>query len=57
NVESWEEAGAKDMRQRAYDRWTGMLEAYVPPPIDPATKEALEAFVARRKGELPDAWY
>ena len=45
------------MRQRAYDLWTGMLEAYVPPPIDPATKEALEAFVARRKAELPDSWY
>ena len=57
NVESWEEMGAKDMRQRAYDRWKGMLEDYVPPPIDPGTKEALEAFVVKRKAELPDAWY
>jgi trimethylamine---corrinoid protein Co-methyltransferase len=57
NVESWEEAGSKDMRARAYERWTGMLESYEAPPIDPGLREALEAFVARRKEELPDAWY
>jgi trimethylamine--corrinoid protein Co-methyltransferase len=33
NVESWEEGGAKDMRQRAYERWTSLLRAYEPPPI------------------------
>jgi trimethylamine--corrinoid protein Co-methyltransferase len=57
NVESWEEVGSKDMRARAYERWTGMLESYEAPPIDPGLREALEAFVARRKEELPDAWY
>lgn len=57
NVESWEESGSKDMRARAYERWTGMLESYEAPPIDPGLREALEAFVARRKEELPDAWY
>lgn len=57
NVESWEEAGSKDMRSRAYDRWNQMLEHYEAPPIDMARKEALEAFVTRRKEDLPDAWY
>ena len=57
NVESWEERGAKDMARRAYERWTGLLEAYEAPPMDPATEEALKDFVARRKAELPDAWY
>ncbi|MEM7226889.1 MAG: trimethylamine methyltransferase family protein [Pseudomonadota bacterium] len=57
NVESWEERGAMDMQQRAFERWTQMLRDYEAPPIDPATDEALKDFVARRKAELPDAWY
>ena len=57
NVESWEEAGSKDMRMLAFERWNGMLEAYVPPPIDDDRRGALEDYVARRKSELPDAWY
>lgn len=57
NVESWDEAGSKDMRARAYERWTKMLESYEAPPMDDAMREALEAFVTKRKEELPDAWY
>lgn len=57
NVESWEEAGSKDMRARAYERWNEMLNQYETPPIDLAKKEELAAYVARRKEELPDAWY
>ncbi|MDB4222630.1 trimethylamine methyltransferase family protein [Granulosicoccus sp.] len=57
NVESWEEKGGKDMRQRAFDKWNSMLKEYEEPAIDPATKEALQAYVAKRKEELPDAWY
>lgn len=57
NVESWEDGGSKDMRQRAYERWNDMLNNYEKPPIDPAIEEALAAFVAKRKEELPDAWY
>lgn len=57
NVESWEERGARDMQQRAYERWTQLLQDYEAPPIDPATDDALKDFVARRKSELPDAWY
>ena len=57
NVESWEEGGSKDMRSRAYDKWTAMLDNYETPAMDPSTKEALDAYVAKRKEELPDAWY
>ncbi|MGI3186440.1 trimethylamine methyltransferase family protein [Nioella aestuarii] len=57
NVESWEETGSKDMRTRAHARWTGMLEGYEEPPISDDIRGALEAFVAKRKEELPDAWY
>ena len=57
NVESWEEAGADDMRKRAFTQWKDMLQEYQAPPIEESTKEALEAFVAKRKAEMPDAWY
>ncbi|RYG91785.1 trimethylamine methyltransferase [Loktanella sp. IMCC34160] len=57
NVESWEEGGSLDMRARAHARWTKMLRDYEAPAIEIATKEALDAFVAKRKEELPDAWY
>ena len=57
NVESWEEGGCKDMRQRAYERWNQMLNQYEAPPMDEAVKEELAAYVARRKEEIPDAWY
>lgn len=57
NVESWEERGSKDMRLRAHERWQAMLKDYTAPPMENATREELQAFVARRKEELPDAWY
>ena len=57
NVESWEEGWAKDMRQRAYERWTSLLRAYEPPAMDAGVKEELQAYVDRRKSEIPDAWY
>ena len=57
NVESWEEGGSKDMRRRAYERWNEMLNQYEAPPMDEAKREELTAYVAKRKEELPDAWY
>ena len=57
NVESWEDGGSKDMRHRAYERWNEMLNQYEAPPMDEAVKEELAAYVARRKEEIPDAWY
>ena len=57
NVESWEDGGSADMRMRANMRWKDMLAGYEAPPIDPAIKDALAAFVAKRKEEIPEAWY
>ena len=34
-----------------------MLKDYEAPPIEEAKREALEAYVAKRKEALPDAWY
>ncbi|MEQ8654679.1 MAG: trimethylamine methyltransferase family protein [Kiloniellales bacterium] len=57
SVEQWEERGSKDSARRAYERWNQLLAEYEAPALDPAKREELEAFVARRKAELPDAWY
>ncbi|MEM7267677.1 MAG: trimethylamine methyltransferase family protein [Pseudomonadota bacterium] len=57
SCEQWEDEGAKDSQRRAYERWTEMLAEYQAPPMDQATDEALLAFIAKRKEELPDAWY
>jgi trimethylamine--corrinoid protein Co-methyltransferase len=57
NVESWEERGSTDMRERAYARWNGMLEAYEKPEIDQAKEDELKDYIARRKSEIPEAWY
>jgi trimethylamine--corrinoid protein Co-methyltransferase len=32
--------------------WKKLLAEYVPPPIDPAVKEAIVAYVARRTEEI-----
>jgi trimethylamine--corrinoid protein Co-methyltransferase len=57
SVEQWTEQGARDAQRRACDRWKRLLADYEPPPMDVALREALEDFVARRKAELPEAWY
>ncbi len=57
NVENWEERGSKDMEHRAYERWNAMLETYQAPPMEQSMREELQAYVDRRKSELPDAWY
>ncbi len=57
NVESWEEGGSKDMRQRAYEKWNAMLKQYEAPKLDEAKDEELREYVSRRKSEIPEAWY
>ncbi len=57
NVEQWEEEGGKDMAQRAFERWNQLLKDYEAPPLDPAKDEELLAYIAKRKSEIPDAWY
>ncbi|RUX50099.1 MAG: methyltransferase [Mesorhizobium sp.] len=49
NYEAWQEAGGLDATARATRLWKKALEEYVQPEMDPAVREALEAYVARRK--------
>jgi trimethylamine--corrinoid protein Co-methyltransferase len=52
NHEAWREAGGLDATRRANGIWKALLAAYRPPPLEPGRREALEAFVARRKEEI-----
>ncbi len=52
NFETWEETGALDATRRANAIWKELLRTYVEPPMDPAVREELSAFVARRKQEI-----
>ncbi|MEM7172516.1 MAG: trimethylamine methyltransferase family protein [Pseudomonadota bacterium] len=52
NYENWELAGAKTATERATEVWKQALKEYEPPAMDPGTREALEAYVARRKEEI-----
>ncbi|MBC7157986.1 MAG: trimethylamine methyltransferase family protein, partial [Rhodobacteraceae bacterium] len=54
--ETWDEEGARDTAMLAEVRVRRMLDTYQQPPLDPATAEALAAYVARRKAEMPDAF-
>ena len=54
--ETWAEEGARDTMQLAGLRVKKQLADYQQPPIDEAVREALEAFVAQRKAEMPDAF-
>ncbi len=51
NYESWQEAGRPDAAAKANRVWKALLEAYEAPPLDPAVRDELAAFVARRKEE------
>ena len=55
--EQWSSEGSVESAERARKKFADMLERYVAPEIDPATDEALRAFIARRMEELPDADY
>jgi trimethylamine--corrinoid protein Co-methyltransferase len=52
NFENWELAGARDATQRATETWQRALREYEQPPVDPAVREELEAYVARRREEI-----
>ncbi|WP_264214226.1 trimethylamine methyltransferase family protein [Leisingera thetidis] len=52
NYENWEAAGAKDALQRATGLWQQALRDYEEPAMDPAIREELEAYVAKRRGEI-----
>lgn len=52
--ETWEQAGARDAGQRATDLWQQALAEYAEPAMDPAIREELLDYVARRKAEIGD---
>jgi trimethylamine--corrinoid protein Co-methyltransferase len=51
NYETWQEAGSPELPGKANAIWKELLAAYEPPPMDEARREALQAFVDRRKSE------
>jgi len=54
SYEQWEAEGGRDLNARATDRARQVLARYEAPPLDPALDEALLAFIAKRKAELPN---
>ena len=55
SYEQWEEDGSLTSAQRANARWKQILAGYEAPPLDEAIDEELLDYIARRKGEMPDA--
>jgi trimethylamine--corrinoid protein Co-methyltransferase len=51
NFEAWELAGSVWTAERANGLWKKILAEFEPPPLDPAIREELDEFVARRKAE------
>jgi len=51
NYESWTEAGRPEAYGAANRLYKKILADYQPPPLDPAVREGLDAFVAKRKAE------
>ena len=52
NFEAWQEAGGLDATQRATKIWKKALEEYRQPAMDPAVREALDAYMAKRKEKI-----
>jgi len=55
SFEQWESEGSQDANQRANKLYKKWLAEYQEPALDPAVDEALQAFIERRKRELPDS--
>ncbi len=51
NFETWQEDGSADATTRAHRIYKEKLASFEAPPLDPARREELDAFVARRKAE------
>ena len=52
NFETWHEDGARTATERANRIWKQLLAEAQPPTLDPAIREALDAFLARRTREI-----
>jgi trimethylamine--corrinoid protein Co-methyltransferase len=57
SFEQWTADGALDAAQRANGLWKKMLNEYEAPALDPATDEALQDFMTRRKSSFADRDY
>jgi trimethylamine---corrinoid protein Co-methyltransferase len=55
SFENWRDAGSRTATDRATGIWKKLLADYVPPPLDPAVREAVAAYVERRSRELADS--
>jgi trimethylamine--corrinoid protein Co-methyltransferase len=55
NFENWRDAGSRSATERATGIWKKLLAESVPPPLDPAVREAIADYVARRSLELSAA--
>ena len=54
--ETWEDEGARDTQALAARRVEKMLADYQQPPLDSGIREALDAYVARKKLAEPDSF-
>ena len=57
SFEQWQSEGGRDAVQRASQRCKQLLGEYTEPRLDPATDEALRAFIDRRKSSFADSNY
>jgi trimethylamine--corrinoid protein Co-methyltransferase len=51
NFQQWQAAGSPDAAHKANAVWKQALAEYVPPPLDAAISEEIDAFIARRTAE------
>jgi trimethylamine--corrinoid protein Co-methyltransferase len=54
NYENWQLSGGKDATQRATQIWKQALSEYEEPAMEPAVREALDAYVAQRRAAIGD---
>ncbi len=52
NYENWQLGGGRDATQRATGIWQQALKEYEEPAMDPAIREALDAYVRQRRAEI-----
>ena len=54
NYGAWQAAGSHDALDRATALWQRALEEYQEPPLAPAIREELDAYVAKRREDIKD---
>jgi trimethylamine---corrinoid protein Co-methyltransferase len=52
NYENWQLGGGKDATQRATEIWQQALKEYEEPAMEPSIREALDAYVVRRRADI-----